>query len=216
MLAIQEKGDFTVVEKALAMVESLPKDADKNGKIAVARINILLLQRKYAEALRAAEGLSDDASGWGESGSHHAKNVVIGIAKKEMGDEAGARAAFLKAKEVVKKGVDEAPEEAGRHAQFAMILACLGEKDVALKEAKRATELLPESKDAFEGPAMTENLAQVHAILGDANPAIDILDGLLTRPSTVTVEMLKLNPVWDHIRSNPRFAELLTKHSAKT
>jgi hypothetical protein len=63
---------------------------------------------------------------------------------------------------------------------------------------------------------MTENLAEVYAILGNADSAIDILDGLLTRPSSVTVEILKLNPVWDHIRSNPRFAELLTKHGAKT
>src|SRR6266513_2070179 len=88
MLAIQEKGDFTIAEKALAMVESLPKDADKSGKIGVARINILLFQRKFAEALRAAESLSDDASGW-ESSAYHSKNVFIGIAKKKMGDEAG-------------------------------------------------------------------------------------------------------------------------------
>ena len=74
---------------------------------------------------------------------------------------------------------------------------------------------VPESKDAFDGPSMTENLAAVYAVLGDADNAINILDGLLARPSYVTVEMLKLNPVWDRIRSNPRFAELLTKHSAK-
>src|SRR6266403_350139 len=52
MFAIQEKGDFTPAEKALAMFEALPKDADKSGKIAVARINILLFQRKFAAALR--------------------------------------------------------------------------------------------------------------------------------------------------------------------
>jgi TolB-like protein/Tfp pilus assembly protein PilF len=214
MLAIQEKGDFTLAEKALAMFDSIPKDADKSGKIAAARINILLFQRKFAEALQAAEGLSDDASGW-EATTYHAKNVLIGIAKMGMGDKPGARAAFLKAKEIVEKGVAEAPDEAGRHAQLGMILSCLGEKDAALAEAKRATELLPESKDAFEGPAITENLAQVYAILGDADSAVDILDGLLTRPSYLTVETLKLNPVWDRIRSNPRFTELLTKHGAK-
>jgi tetratricopeptide (TPR) repeat protein len=215
MFAIQEKGDFTPVEKALAMFESLPKDADKSGKIAVARINILLFQHKFAEALRAAESLSDDASGW-EMSAYHSKNFFIGIAKKGVGDEVGARAAFLKAKAIAEKAVAEAPDDAGRHAQLAMILACLSEKGAALTEAKRATELLPESKDAFDGPQMTENLAEVYAVLGDAASAVDILDGLLTRPSIVTVEMLKLNPVWDRIRSNPRFAELLTKHGAKT
>jgi adenylate cyclase len=133
-----------------------------------------------------------------------------------MGDETGAREALLKAKVNAEKEVADGPDDAGRHAQLAMILACLSEKDAALAEAKRATELLPETKDAFDGPAMTENLAEVYAILGNADSAVDILDGLLTRPSSVTVEILKLNPVWDHIRSNPRFAELLTKHGAKT
>ena len=132
-----------------------------------------------------------------------------------MGDEAGARIAFLKAKPLAEKDVAEVPDDPSRHAQLAMILASLNERDAALAEAKRATELLPESKDAFDGPSMTENLAAVYAVLGDADNAINILDGLLARPSYVTVEMLKLNPVWDRIRSNPRFAELLTKHSAK-
>src|SRR5438270_4754226 len=145
--------------------------------------------------MRASDNLTDDASGW-ESSGYHTKNIFIAIAKKEMGDEAGARAAFLKAKAIAEKAVAEAPDDAGRHAQLAMILAYLSEKGAALTEAKRATELLPESKDALEGPQMTENLAEVYAILGDADPAIDILDGLLTRPSVVTVEMLKLNPVW--------------------
>ena len=214
MLAIQEKGDLTIAEKALAMVESLPKDADKSGKIAVGRINILFFQRKFAEALRAAEALDDDAASW-EPSSHHTKSVLIGIAKKGMGDEAGARIAFLKAKPLAEKDVAEVPDDPSRHAQLAMILASLNERDAALAEAKRAMELLPESKDAFDGPSMTENLAAVYAVLGDADNAINILDGLLARPSYVTVEMLKLNPVWDRIRSNPRFAELLTKHSAK-
>jgi hypothetical protein len=63
---------------------------------------------------------------------------------------------------------------------------------------------------------MTQNLAEVYAILGDADSAVDILDGLLSRPSALTVEILKLNPVWDRIRSNPRFMGLLAKYGAKT
>ena len=214
MLAIQEKGDFGVAEKALAQVASLPANPDLSGKIAIARINILFFQRNFAEALRIAEGLKDDASGW-ESNDYHSKYIAIGVAKRGMGDGSGARAAFLKAKNLAETGIAAVKDDPGRHAKLGMILACLGEKEAALTEAKRAMELLPESKDAFDGPGVTENLAEVHAILGDADSAIDILEGLLTRPSYVTVEMLKLNPVWDPIRNNPRFAELLSKHGAK-
>ena len=74
------------------------------------------------------------------------------------------------------------------HIQLAKVLAYLGEKDAALAEAQRATELLPESKDAFGGPEITAGVAEVYTILGDNDRAIEILDGLLSRPSAVTVE----------------------------
>jgi hypothetical protein len=95
------------------------------------------------------------------------------------------------------------------------VLAYLGEKDSALAEAQRATELLPESKDAFGGPEITEGVAQVHAILGDNDRAIEILDGLLSRPSAITVQVLNVNPIWDPLRGDPRFQALLTKYSGK-
>ena len=91
-------------------------------------------------------------------------------------------------------------------------LAWLGEKDAAIAEAKRATELLPESADAFDGPEITEALAEVYAIVGEQDNAIDLLDGLLSRPSPITVALLKIIPLWDPLRGNPRFIELLKKY----
>ena len=99
---------------------------------------------------------------------------------------------------------------------MAKLSAWLGDKDAALAEAQRATELRPESKDAFEGPKTTEQVAQVYTILGDNGRAIDLLQGLLNRPSQVTVPILKLNPAWDPLRNDPRFQELLNKYGAKT
>ena len=81
----------------------------------------------------------------------------------------------------------------------------LGEKDAALAEAQRATELLPESKDAFGGPEITAGVAEVYTILGDNDRAIQTLDGLLSRPSAVTVEGLKVNPIWDPLAERSAF-----------
>ncbi len=177
-------------------------------------VNVLLFQRRFAEALRVAEGLPDKTFA-PENYGLHSKYLFIGIAQKGLADDAGAREAFLKAKEIAQKQIAEGPDDARRRATLAGILAWLGEKDTVLAEAQRAVELLPESKDAFEGPVITESLAEVHAILGNSNEAIEILDGLLTRPSEVTVETLKLNPVWDSLRGNPGFAEMLARHGAK-
>ena len=98
---------------------------------------------------------------------------------------------------------------------MAKALAFLGEKNAALAEAQRAAELRPESKDAFSGPEITEGVAEVHAIIGDNDRAIEILDGLLNRPSAVTAQDLKVNPIWDPLRSDPRFQGLIDKYGAK-
>ena len=99
--------------------------------------------------------------------------------------------------------------------ELAKVLAYLGEKDAALAEARRATDLLPESKDAFGGPEIATGVAEVHAIVGDNARAIEILDGLLSRPSAVTVQGLKVNPIWDPLRNDPRFQALLNKYGGK-
>ena len=95
-----------------------------------------------------------------------------------------------------------------------MLFRSLGEKDAALAEINRAAQLLPESKDAFGGPEIMTSAAEIHAIVGDVAGAVTILDGLLSRPSPITVPGLKVNPIWDSIRNDPRFQALLDKHSA--
>lgn len=58
-------------------------------------------------------------------------------------------------------------------------------------------------------------MAEVHAILGDKGHAIEILEGLLNRPSSITVPFLKVNPIWDPLRNDPGFEALLNKYSGK-
>jgi tetratricopeptide (TPR) repeat protein len=213
-LAIAASGDFSAAEKAFEAVKSVPMSKEQKIKTAGARANVLLLERKYGEGLQAAESLPDDEL-TGLSGGLCKKYYLIGFARKELHDEAGARAAFLKAKSVGEEQLKRSPDAADAHIQLAKVLAYLGEKDAALAEAQRATELQPESKDAFGGPEISVGVAEVHAILGDNARAIEILDGLLNRPSSVTVQILQVSPVWDPLRNDPDFQALLTKYSGK-
>ena len=143
------------------------------------------------------------------------KYYYIGFARRALQDEPGARAAFLRAKSAVEEQLKYSPDNAKLRIQLAKVLAFLGEKDPALAEARRASELQPESKDALEGPEITEGVAQVYAILGDNDRAIEILDGLLNRPSYVTVPSLRVNPIWDPLRNDPRFQALIDRHDTK-
>jgi hypothetical protein len=74
---------------------------------------------------------------------------------------------------------------------------------------------LPEAEDALTGPKITLGLAIIYARTGEVDHALQLLDHLLTVPGGVTVPLLKLDPVWDPLRSDPRFQALINKHAAK-
>jgi TolB-like protein len=214
-LAIAEKGDFSVAEKAFQTVKSMPMNNMDKLKIAGGRADVFVLERKYKEGLREAESLPDDLLA-PIPVALCAKYYLVGFARRALQDAAGARIAFLKAKDLVEAQLKQSPDSADMHIQLAKILASLGEKDAALAEARRATELLPESKDAFGGPEITEGVAQVYAMLGENGRAIELLNGLLSRPSNVTVPGLRLSPLWDPLRNDPQFQALLSKYGGKS
>jgi TolB-like protein/Tfp pilus assembly protein PilF len=213
-LAIGEKGDLSVGEKLLEKAKSFPMSSEERFKMIEGQANLLLAQRKYQEVLQLGATVPDDVFA-AVPGSLAFKYFPLGIAHKALGDDAAARAAFLKAKGILEEQLKQKPDDAELRVQFAKLLAWLGEKDAAIAEAQRAMDLRPESKDAFEGPQTTEQVAQVYTILGDHARAIELLDGLLSRPSEVTSQSLKLDPAWDPLRNDPAFQALFAKYAGK-
>jgi TolB-like protein/Tfp pilus assembly protein PilF len=214
-LAFAENGDLSVSERAFEAVKSIPMNNETKLRIAGSRAEVFLLERKYQEGLREAEKVSDDLLG-GIPAALCGKYYLVGFARKALHDETGARTALLKAKDLLEAQLKQSPDSPDLRIQLAKVLAYLGEKDAALTEARQASEILPESKDAFGGPEITAGVAEVCGIVGENGRAIELLDGLLGRPSPVTVPLLKLSPAWDPLRGDPRFQALLDKYGAKT
>ncbi|MEP6585833.1 MAG: hypothetical protein ABJB70_03815 [Candidatus Udaeobacter sp.] len=213
-LAIAEKGDFSVYEQGVEKGKSFPISDEERLKILGDHANLLLFQRKYQELLQLGQKYPDDSFA-AVPGSLAMKYFAIGIAQKGLGDDTAARTAFVKSKNILEDQLKQKADDADLRVQLAKLLAWLGEKDAAIAEAQRAIDLRPETKDAFEGPQITEQVAQVYAILGDNARAIELLDGLLSRPSEVTLQTLKLNPAWDPIRNDPAFQALFAKYAGK-
>src|SRR2546421_267516 len=99
-LAIAEKGDLSVSEKAFQAAKSIPMNNESRLRIAGGRIDVFLLERKYQEALREAESLSDRLLA-GIPAALCGKYYLLGFVRKALHDEAGARVAFLKAKDLL-------------------------------------------------------------------------------------------------------------------
>ncbi len=211
-LALKWKGDCSVMEKELAQV---PPGMDPDGMVTLGRISILTFQRKFPAALELLPQLRDETL-QGTGTAPTPKSFLEGLLYLHKGDKAKALPAFERARVIAEQLVREAPDDAARHAQLGTILAGLGRKEEAIGEGKRAVELLPESSDAFDGPMATIGLAQIYAWTGEKDQALQLLDHSLNTPNGVTVPILKLDPVWDPLRNDPRFQALIDKYGAKT
>jgi TolB-like protein/Tfp pilus assembly protein PilF len=210
-LAVVSRGDLTGAEK---QIFSLPADLDSNGLVTWAKWWVLMLQRKFPEALAAVQKFPGETLII-EGAAPMPKAFLEGTIYLLEGDKEKAQPALEHARLVSEQLLREAPEDPRRHAQHGLILAALDRKQEAIAEGKRAVELLPESQDAFDGPRGNAALAQIYAWTGESNEAFRLIDHLLGVPNGLTIPMLKLDPAWDPLRNDPRFQSLIDKYAAK-
>ena len=206
-LEIDRKGDLAFGEQVIERTAAMP---DPDGQIALARFQLKLMQRKYGEAL---DVLSRSDLSWLSAWRPPTpipRSLLLGQINHLLGDQSRAQTSFEAARQMMERAVAENPTDASRHALLGEAYAGLGRKEDALREGKRAVELLPESKDAFDGPDMTLALARIHCMLGEAEPALVLLEHLFTTPGGISAYRLKLDPAWDSLRANPRFEKMLT------
>jgi serine/threonine protein kinase/Flp pilus assembly protein TadD len=193
-------GDLQAVEPLLANPGIEP---DLRGKQA-------LFQRRYAAAI---EMLSSAVAAETKRGEpSYDEKLLIGLSQQRVGDVAAARATYEKAAQDFRRKLEKvAPGSAGEaklHAVLGLAYAGLGEAVSAVAEGQKAMAMEPTFKDPFEGPSREENMARIYALLEDAGHAIPILKRLLQIPYSLTPALLRLDPVWDQIRNDPRFQEL--------
>ena len=94
-------------------------------------------------------------------------------------------------------------------------MSYLGRKEDALREGRRAVELLPASKEANNGPGMIQNFAIIAAWVGEKQLACDQIDATLQLPGTTSYGRFKLLPWWDPLRGDPRFEKIVNSLAPK-
>ena len=128
---------------------------------------------------------------------------------RRQGDPARTRAYADSARMILERRIALDPEEAGTRMDLASTYALLGRKTDALREAARATEIVPVSRDAVDGPDLQEDYAFVEMLVGESDAAVRRLAYLLSIPSDVSVNVLRADPTWDPLRGNTVFKRLI-------
>jgi serine/threonine-protein kinase len=141
--------------------------------------------------------------------------LVEGLIARLMKDDAKARAAFTEAIAEQEKIVQAEPNHGPARCVLGLIYAALGRKDEALREGRRAVELLPMERDAIRGKAMIRYLAKIAAWVGDSDLACEQLAIATQVPSGVTYGQLKLMPWWDPLRDDPCFKKIVASLAPK-
>ena len=134
---------------------------------------------------------------------------VEGVIARMTKDEDRARSAFIAARAEQEKIIQAQPNYGPALCVLGLIDAGLGRREEALREGRRAVELLPVEKDQVGGNVMIKYLAMILAWLGDKDLACEQLAIALRRPSDLSYGQLKLMPFWDPLRGNPQFEKLV-------
>ena len=138
-----------------------------------------------------------------------------GLIARMMHDNEQARSSFSAARADQEKTVQAQPNYSPPLCVLGLIDAALGRKEEALREGKRAVDLLPVEKDALSGIAMIRYLAMIAAWAGDKDLACEQLANLSTRPASISYGQLKLLPFWDPLRGDPRFEKIVASLAPK-
>ena len=209
---LQWRSDSKPLHTAIETI--LAEDPNVAPVLADQWLDLALHERDPAAAERALAAMP--SSGCYDENIPFPNGWCKGLAARLRGDEPAARAAFTKAREELEQIVRNQPDYAAALCALGVVDAALGNKKEAIREGQRAVELMPVSKSALEGPMLIQYLAVIYAWTGENDHAIERLAEVAKLPgSHVTYGHLRLNPIWDPLRGDPRFDKIIASLAPK-
>jgi tetratricopeptide (TPR) repeat protein len=138
-----------------------------------------------------------------------------GTVKRSMNDAAGARVAFQRARSEIQNTLRAQPDYGEALAVLAMADAALGNTKDAIREGRRAVELVPTTKDSINGVLVLQYLAVVYAWSGEKERALEQIRKLMNMPGFLSYGQLRLDPYWDPLQGDPRFQKIISSLAPK-
>ena len=173
------------------------------------RLLLGLFERDFMAATRAAAALPQEGS------DGFSRAFWMGVIAHINGDAVAAEGAFTTARAEHEPKVRAQPDDAPTLLILGMIDAGLGRKEEALREGRRAVDRLRVANDSTELPQALFHLAFIYAWTGERDLAIEQLETGAKLPGGPTYGMLRLDPVWDSLRGDPRFEKIVASLAPK-
>jgi len=172
-----------------------------------------LAERDAAAAANALAALGENS--FGNTIPSYSPRFVEGLIARMTRDDAKARAAFTSARVEQEKLVRDRPDDAGALCVLGLIDAALGRKEEAMREGRRAVEMLPVEKDVTDGTRLIGVLANIAAWVGDKDLACQQLGVVNRSRRAISYGELKLLPWWDPLRGDPCFEKIVASLAPK-
>ncbi|MGE5215196.1 MAG: hypothetical protein ACM3NN_16090, partial [Nitrospirota bacterium] len=207
-----DTGPFrAAIEKILTNEPGSEKDPFMTGQ----RYTLALFDRDWDTASKLAPALAQKNSLEWSLPPYLGRDFWMGVVSRLTGDETSAHAGFMRARAQQQEEIRDHPDNAGLLAEIGLIDAGLGKSEEALNEGRRAIELGSRTKDSFTDPYVQMCFAMICAWIGERELAVQQLEGLAKAPGTHTYGNLRLSPVWDPLRGDPRFEKIVASLAPK-
>jgi len=204
----QAKADTRPLHQMIDSIRATNPTPMPDIAVAEWRLACALAERDTTAAKDALDAHGEDSMNLGAE-VFLSRSFVEGLIAHMRKDEGKAQSAFVAARAEQQKVVQAQPNDSQELGLLGLIDAYLGRKEEALREGRRAVELLPMEKDPVEGVCLVANLAMIAAWVGEKDLAFEQLEKIIRRPSPLSYGTLKLFPWWDPLRGDPRFEKLL-------
>jgi TolB-like protein/Tfp pilus assembly protein PilF len=201
--------------KPLREVLAKSPEMDVAGGQTPARVMFALIDGDRAEAERVLAASPRPDFQDIDFSFYYPKAWFEAMIARDNADSARTLAAFRRARAILAQRLVVKPEHARTIAVLAQVDAGLGQKELALQEAQHAIDLMPISKDIYDGGLVLEGLAQVYTWSDEHDQAIELLQKLVSMPSYINYARLKFHPLWKPLRGNPRFENIVASLAPK-
>jgi TolB-like protein/Flp pilus assembly protein TadD/predicted Ser/Thr protein kinase len=211
-----QRADTGPWHAAIEKILTNEPGSEKDPFVAGQRYTLALYDRDWDDAGRVAALLSQKNSlypSWGLP--RLGRDFWVGVVARLKGDETSARAAFMRARAQQEDEIRGHPDDVSLPSELGLIDAALGKKQEALSEGRRAMEPAPSVKDDSTEPYVQLCFAIICAWTGERELALEQLEAFTKAPGDYTYGNLRLSPLWDPLRGDPRFEKIVNSLAPK-